>query len=250
MNLPRKEVIKLDSVVKRFGGVVAVQGMSFDCAEAELIGLIGPNGSGKTTIINMMSGALHPDSGGIEVRGKPMAGAKAHEFAHMGVGRTFQVPRLFNRMTVLQNLMVPALSDLSSQRKRARKDALDLLEFLQMSHIMNLEARHLSGGQKKLLELGRALMLKPSVLLLDEPFAGVHMALLEQIESHIRELNKQQYTILVVDHDIDAVKNLVKRLIVMADGRKIADGKPDAVLSEPAVIDAYAGVGARADDDY
>lgn len=248
MSQPKKEVAKLDSVVKRFGGVVAVRGMSFACAEAELIGLIGPNGSGKTTIINMMSGALRPNSGDIEIKGKVMSNASAHEFARLGVARTFQIPRLFNRMTVLQNLMVPGLSDLRSQRKQARREAFGLLEFLQMKHIAHLEARLLSGGQKKLLELGRALMLKPSLLLLDEPFAGVHLGLLEQIETHIRELNRQRYTIIVVDHDIDAVKNLVGRLIVMADGRKIADGVPDEVLSEPAVLDAYAGVGVAESD--
>ncbi|MBN9066315.1 MAG: ATP-binding cassette domain-containing protein, partial [Rhizobiales bacterium] len=155
--------------------------------------------------------------------------------------RTFQVPRLFRRMTVLENLMVPALSEATARHGPAEERAREVLAFLRLDHLTDDYARSLSGGQQKLLELGRALMLKPRLLLLDEPFAGVHPRLLEQIAEHIRALNRDGYTIVLVDHNLEAVQSVVTRVMVMARGRKIADGAAAEVLQDPEVVRAYTG---------
>jgi branched-chain amino acid transport system ATP-binding protein len=231
----------VEGLAKHFGGVHAVQGLSFTLSRGEIVGLIGPNGSGKTTTINMVTGALKPDDGAILVEGADMARSAAHLYARRGVARTFQVPRLFRRMTVLENLMVPALSDAAARHASAEERAREVLAFLRLDHLADDYARSLSGGQQKLLELGRALMLKPRLLLLDEPFAGVHPRLLEQIAEHIRTLNADGYTIVLVDHNLEAVQSVVNRVMVMARGRKIADGAAAEVLQDPEVVRAYTG---------
>jgi len=235
-------LVRAESLTKRFGGIRAVDDVSLEVEKGELIGLIGPNGSGKTTLINLMSGALAPDHGAIRVDGVSMGGKAAHVFARHGVGRTFQIPRLFRRMTVLENLIAPALAlNRTRGRADAERRALDVLTFLRLAHLARSEARALSGGQQKLLELGRALMLEPRVLLLDEPFAGVHPKLLSDLVERIEELSRAGYTIILVDHNLDAVRGLVRRLVVMARGRQIADGVPDEVLRHADVIEAYTG---------
>lgn len=230
-----------DGLAKHFGGIKAVSELSLGLAKGEIIGLIGPNGSGKTTTINMLAGALRPDCGAITINGTGLAGSAAHVFARNGVARTFQVPRLFRRMSVLENLIVPALSDPRARRARAEDKARGILKFLRLEALTDDYARSLSGGQQKLLELGRALMLDPALILLDEPFAGVHPRLLEQIIEHIKQLNEQGLTIIVVDHNLDAIRSVVRRTAVMAQGRKIADGAADVVLQDPEVVHAYTG---------
>jgi branched-chain amino acid transport system ATP-binding protein len=226
---------------KHFGGIQAVAEMSLDIAPGEIVGLIGPNGSGKTTTISMLCGALYSDGGQILMDGSDLTGMAAHFFARHGVARTFQVPRLFRRMSVLENLIVPALSDMRAKRTEAERKAGEILEFLRLAHLGQDYARSLSGGQQKLLELGRALMLDPKLILLDEPFAGVHPRLLNQIIEHIKALNERGMTIVLVDHNLDAIRSVVRRAAVMAQGRKIADGSVDDVLRDPAVIHAYTG---------
>jgi branched-chain amino acid transport system ATP-binding protein len=233
--------VAASNLAKHFGGAHAVDDLSFVLCAGEIVGLIGPNGSGKTTTINMVTGALSPDRGAIHLDGTDMTGAPAHRFARRGVARTFQVPRLFRRMTVMENLIVPALTDPTERRRAAEERAREILAFLRLDHLANDYARALSGGQQKLLELGRALMLRPRLVLLDEPFAGVHPRLLEEIIDHIRVLNERGYTIVVVDHNLDAIRSVVRRVLVMAMGRKIADGDAAAVLQDPAVIKAYTG---------
>ncbi|TSD89408.1 ATP-binding cassette domain-containing protein [Mycobacterium sp. KBS0706] len=230
---------------KHFGGVHAVEDLSFGLGRGEIVGLIGPNGSGKTTTINMVTGALKPNGGAIRVGDHDMAGAPAHRFAQRGVARTFQVPRLFRRMTVMENLIVPALSDPGERRAAAEERARGVLRFLKLGHLADQYARALSGGQQKLLELGRALMLKPRLLLLDEPFAGVHPRLLEQIIEHIKSLNRDGHTIVVVDHNLEAIQSVVTRVMVMARGHKIADGGVAEVLRNPDVVRAYTGTRAH-----
>ena len=228
-------------LAKHFGGIVAVADMSLHLHRGEIIGLIGPNGSGKTTTINMIAGALGPDAGSIAIDGIDMTRSPAHAFAHRGVARTFQVSRLFRRMTVMENLIVPALSNAATRRAAAEARARDVLAFLRLEHLAHEYARLLSGGQQKLLELGRALMLEPMLVLLDEPFAGVHPRLLGEIIEHIRKLNRDGLTIVIVDHNLDAIRSVVQRTVVMANGRKIADGAVEDVLRDPAVIHAYTG---------
>lgn len=232
---------RAEDLVKRFGGIVAVDGLSLVLERGELVALIGPNGSGKTTTINMIAGAMKPDRGAITIGDTSMAGCAAHLFARSGVARTFQVPRLFKRMSVLENLLVPALADPAARFPAAKARAGEVLQFLKLEHLARAQARTLSGGQQKLLELGRALMPRPALLLLDEPFAGVHPKLLDQISAHIRTLNSEGHTIVIVDHNLDAIRQLVRRAIVMAQGRMIADGAVDEVFRDPTVIRAYTG---------
>ena len=230
-----------EALVKRFGGVTAVSGVSFRIERGELIGLIGPNGSGKTTLINLVTGALQPDAGRIRIDGRDMKGRRPHHFARAGVGRTFQVPRLFQRMTVRENMMVPALAG-SRRAGDVRRRIDEVLAFLSLVDLAEARARALSGGQRKLLELGRALMLEPTILCLDEPFAGVHPRLLDQILDHIAVLNRRGYPLIIVDHNLDAVRRVAeRRLMVMARGELIADGPPQEVLANPAVVSAYIG---------
>jgi branched-chain amino acid transport system ATP-binding protein len=227
---------------KRFGGILANDTVNFEVAEGDLIGLIGPNGSGKTTLINLLTGHLKPDGGDIVLRGHRTGGRPAHIYAAMGVARTFQLTQLFGRMTVLENLLVPALTRRHSTWQDASRRARGYLEFLNLSHLENLDAKKLSGGQQKLLELGRCLMLEPAVLFLDEPFAGVHPQLRDELIKRIQELHQAGRTFVVVDHDMESILRISQRLVVMARGRKIADGPPAEVRTDQAVLAAYAGL--------
>ena len=238
---PDAPFLAVTALEKSFGGIGAVADLTIELARGELVGLIGPHGSGKTTTINLVTCALRPDGGAITLEGAEMAGLPAYAYARRGVARTFQVPRLFTRMTLIENLVVPALTDAGTTRRQAEARAREVLAFLRLEHLTHALARTLSGGQQKLLEVGRALMLEPRLLFLDEPFAGVHPRLLEQIVEHIRTLNGQGYTIVLVDHNLDAVRSVVRRTLVMARGQKIADGASEDVLQDPAVVRAYTG---------
>jgi ABC-type branched-subunit amino acid transport system ATPase component len=228
--------------VKRFGGIVANDAVDFTVAEGDLIGLIGPNGSGKTTLINVLTGHLDPDAGGVRVRGEAMSGRPPHLYAAMGIARTFQLTQLFGRMTVLENMLVPGLTRPHSAWDEVTRRARGYLEFLNLSQVEQLHAKNLSGGQQKLLELGRCLMLEPAVLFLDEPFAGVHPRLREEIITAIRELHRSGRTFVVVDHDMESIFRIARRLVVMARGKKIADGDPATVREDQTVLAAYAGL--------
>ena len=230
------------ALVKRFGGIAATDSVDFSVAEGDLVGLFGPNGSGKTTLINLLTGHLTPEGGDVVVRGRRMTARSPHEFAALGVARTFQLTQLFGRMTVLENMLVPGLTRPGSTRESATAQALKYLSFLNLIHLEGLEAKNLSGGQQKLLELGRALMLEPSVLFLDEPFAGVHPRLRDQLIKRILELHASGRTFVVVDHDMESILRVARRLVVMARGRKIADGPPAAVRANQSVLAAYSGL--------
>ncbi|HET7343380.1 MAG TPA: ABC transporter ATP-binding protein [Methylomirabilota bacterium] len=238
----RAELVRGAGVVKRFGGIVANDAVDLVVAEGDLIGLIGPNGSGKTTLINVLTGHLEPDGGEVVVRGARMGGRAAHVYAGLGVARTFQLTQLFGRMTVLENMLVPGLTRPRSAWDEVVRRAHRYLEFLSLAGVAQLPAKNLSGGQQKLLELGRCLMLEPAVLFLDEPFAGVHPRLRDELITRIRELHQGGRTFVVVDHDMESILRLSRRLVVMARGRKIADGAPDAVRADQAVLAAYAGL--------
>jgi len=235
-------LIEARGLVKRFGGIVAVRGLEFAVKAGELVGLIGPNGSGKTTTINMLTGHLKPAGGEIYVRGHRADGLAASSFAALRVGRTFQITRLFSRMSVLENMLVPGLARRQSTRHEVTLAARRHLEFLGLSALERLQAKNLSGGQQKLLELGRALMLDPDILFLDEPFAGVNPFLRDEIITLVRQLHAQGRTFVIVDHDIQALQRLVLRLAVMSRGEKIADGPVAEVRENQEVLRAYAGI--------
>jgi len=236
------ELVRGVGLVKRFGGIVANERVDFVVAEGDLVGLIGPNGSGKTTLINMLTGHLEPDGGEVLVRGARVSGRPPHVYAAMGVARTFQLTQLFGRMSVLENMLVPGLTRPHSTWDEVARRARGHLELLSLSHLEQLPARNLSGGQQKLLELGRCLMLEPAVVFLDEPFAGVHPRLRDELVKQIRQLHQAGRTFVVVDHDMESILRIARRLVVMARGSKIADGEPDAVRADQTVLAAYAGL--------
>jgi branched-chain amino acid transport system ATP-binding protein len=239
---PNSALIEGAGLAKHFGGIAAVDGVDLTVSAGDLIGLIGPNGSGKTTLINVLTGHLSPNAGRVVVRGHRMTARPPHEFAGRGVARTFQLTQLFGRMTVLENMLVPGLTRPHSTRDTAAKQARTYLAFLNLIHLEGLDAKNLSGGQQKLLELGRALMLEPSVLFLDEPFAGVHPRLRDELIKRIQQLHASGRTFVVVDHDMESILRIAKRLVVMARGRKIADGPPDVVRADQNVLAAYSGL--------
>ncbi|HEX7199931.1 MAG TPA: ABC transporter ATP-binding protein [Dongiaceae bacterium] len=235
------ELVRGVGVTKSFGGILANDAVEFAIAEGDLIGLIGPNGSGKTTLINILTGHLRPDRGDVILRGRRMSDRPAHIYAAMGVARTFQLTQLFGRMTVLENLLVPGLTRRHSSWASAVQRARSYLEFLNLGHLEHLHAKNLSGGQQKLLELGRCLMLEPAILFLDEPFAGVHPRLRDELIKRIQELHQAGRTFVIVDHDTEAILRISRRLVVMNRGRKIADGPPAEIRVDQAVVAAYAG---------
>jgi len=234
--------LEIRDVVKRFGGILALKGVTLSFSGNELVGLIGPNGSGKSTLVNTIGGIYTPEKGQIFFNGTDITSHKPHHVARLGIGRTFQVTRAFRRMTVMENLLVPGMALAPREGARAwEKRAREVLEFLTMYHLRDDYARSLSGGQQKLLELGQVMMTDPSIILLDEPFAGVHPRLMETIFEYIKALHQDGKAFIIVSHDMDSIFTLSERLVVLSYGEVIADGDPDVVKQDEVVIEAYLG---------
>ncbi|MBI2152865.1 MAG: ABC transporter ATP-binding protein [Candidatus Rokubacteria bacterium] len=226
-------MLALKQLTKAFGGVRAIDNLTVSFEPHRVHGLIGPNGAGKTTLFNLTSGTLRPDNGEISFNGVPITWWNPWNIARLGIGRTFQTIRIFPKMTVLQNMMVPYGTDPSR--------SVELLEFVGLREFRDAPARELSYGQQKLLEFARALVTSPRFVLLDEPTAGVNPILVEKIMGHIRNLTRDGKTFIVIEHDMKVIMNLCERIVVLHNGEKIADGPPEMIKTNQQVIDAYFG---------
>jgi ABC-type branched-subunit amino acid transport system ATPase component len=235
-------------LTKSFGGVTAVDAATVAFQDGKVNALIGPNGSGKTTFFNCVTGMIRPDSGRASYRGQDITGKAPHRITRAGIGRSFQLCRVFPRMTVLDNLLVAVRAgglkaQLTSARDRAEiARARGWLERMGIDHLERAEARNLSWGQQKLLELAGVMMGDPETILLDEPAGGVNPALLERIAGLVRQLNQEGRTFVIVEHNMDLVMGLSDHIVVFDRGRPIAEGPPSAIKSDPRVLEAYLGV--------
>lgn len=234
-----KPALRVAEVSKRFGALSAVDGVSFRLAPGEILGVIGPNGSGKSTLFNLVSGVYVPDRGHVYLQDREITGLPAFKVARAGLCRTFQIASPFAKMSVWENLLTAA--SVGFWRGHARR-AGQVLDLLRLSHLRDELAENLSGGQQKLLELGRVLMRDPSVVLLDEIGAGVNPALKEQLAEAILDQRGSGRAFVVVEHDMEFVRSLCDRVMVMALGKVIVEGDFDTVVSHPEVIESYLGM--------
>ncbi len=247
-------IVIADNVVRKFGGLTAVDVEHVEIQRGAITALIGPNGAGKTTFFNLLTGFDKPDSGNWTFNGTALAGVAPHKVARLGMVRTFQLTKALFRLSVLDNMrlgarhqkgegilraLIPTLW--KSQENQITKQAMELLTRFKLDAKADDFAAALSGGQRKLLEMARALMVEPELVMLDEPMAGVNPALTQSLLGHIKDLREQGMTVLFVEHDMDMVRDISDWVIVMAQGKVVAEGPPESVMSNPAVIDAYLG---------
>jgi ABC-type branched-subunit amino acid transport system ATPase component len=240
-------LLEVKGLEMRFGGVHAVDGASFVVPEGSITALIGPNGSGKTTIFNLIGGTMAPDAGEVWLAGQRIDGKPPWRRAHLGLGRTFQITRLFGEMTVLENVVAPlrefhlGLLGANAVSGPEARRAEELLDFVGMRKYRDVRASALSYGQQKLVELAQILMLDPKLIMLDEPAGGINPTLIERIGEMIRELNARGKTFLIVEHNMPFVLGLCNPVLVLARGKTISSGTPDEVQRDPHVLDAYLG---------
>ena len=249
-------MLQISKINKRFGGLKVLNNLSFKIEKGSISGLIGPNGAGKTTLFNVINGSIKPDSGSVQLDNYELIGLQPHELFEIGVLRTFQIPHEFFSLTVLDNLLVVPPNNIGEMffgqwffEKKIKKieeinvkKAQDILDILGLSHLEKEYAGNLSGGQKKLLELGRVMMVEPEIILLDEVGAGVNKTLLKKITNIIKKLNKEKkYTFIMIEHDLDFISKLCDTIIVMAEGQFLTQGNIQQIKSNQKVIDIYLG---------
>lgn len=255
--LPRLELplLAATSLVKNFGGIKAVDHAAIEVTKGSITGLVGPNGAGKTTLFNLLSNFIRADSGRVIFDGEPVHQLQPHIIARMGMVRTFQVARALSRLSVLDNLLLAAQKqtgekfwntwlrhqEIALEEKQNREKAFTVLDSIGLAHMAHEYAGALSGGQRKLLEMGRALMTDPKLILLDEPAAGVNPTLINQICDRIQRWNREGMTFLIIEHNMDVIMSLCDRVWVMAEGRNLAVGTPTEIQANPEVLEAYLG---------
>lgn len=240
-------ILKVEGIKKSFGGVQALDGCSFSVEEGSITGLIGPNGSGKTSLFNTVTGYVRPDAGKVTLGTQPITDLNPDQIFASGIGRTFQQVRVFPRLTVLENVHVAfsgkgwrhAISRASRAGEQER--AVEILRYVDLEKLKDVPAGSLSFGQKKLLEFATLLIANPKVILLDEPAGGINPTMIGRIGSYIRDLNSRGITFLVVEHNMEFVMGLCQKIVVMGRGRVIAEGPPSEVRKNPEVLEAYLG---------
>jgi branched-chain amino acid transport system ATP-binding protein len=236
----KREIITINKVSKSFHGIQALNSVSFDVFEKAVFGIIGPNGAGKSTLLNVINGIYAADEGEIVFGSIILNDLKVFDIAQLGISRTFQVARIFRRMSVLENMLAPTIV-LTESASNTRMRVMDLLEFVGLSQKKDQYAYELSGGQQKLLEFARALVTDPSLILMDEPFAGVHPEIKVRLIDNIKQLNDKEKTFVIVSHDMRSVSELCDQVVVLNFGQKLTEGPPETVLNDEAVIQAYLG---------
>jgi branched-chain amino acid transport system ATP-binding protein len=234
-------LLSVANVTKSFGGLVAVDAMSFDIQPGEIMGLMGPNGAGKTTLLNVIAGEYKPDTGTIKFKGQDITGLPPHKICHLGITRTYQIPKPFTNLTALQNVMVSAIYGRNLSRKDAEKEAMQVLQIVGLTDRKDMPARDLLVVTLKRLELARALATKPTLLLLDEVAAGLTEEEIPAILALIEQVNSMGVTIILIEHVMKVMMQAVDKIVVMDKGAKIAEGKPDAIMKDSKVIEAYFG---------
>ena len=254
---PKSIPLRVEGLRKKFGGIVAVDDATFEVEEGSLTGLIGPNGAGKSTTFNCITGVHDPTAGSIYFQGEGITSFSPDDVANRGLVRTFQIARELEEMTVLENMMLApkgqrgealwrsvlpvARRSTIQQEEEVLENCWEMLEFFEIDHLAHEYAGNLSGGQRKLLELARALLTDPTMLLLDEPFAGVNPSLEKRLLEHIHELREEGYTFLIVEHDMDLIMENCEHIIVMHQGKVLTEGSPADIKSDEEVIEAYLG---------
>jgi ABC-type branched-subunit amino acid transport system ATPase component len=233
-------LFRADGLTKRFGGLVAVNNLTFQIQEKEIVGLIGPNGAGKTTVFNLISGILSPDHGHLLMDGKDITGLKVHTRSLMGIGRTFQIVRPFDGMTVLENVMVPLLAR-DRDPQKAEKKALTVLKQSGLAALAQASPQSITVAQRKRLEIARALATQPRFLMLDEVLAGLNPVEVAESLPLIRQIRDSGVTIFMIEHVMAALMSVSGRVLVMDEGNLVASGTPDEVVANPRVIEAYLG---------
>jgi ABC-type branched-subunit amino acid transport system ATPase component len=247
----------VENVRKSFGGLVASDDATFDVERGTITGLIGPNGAGKSTLFNLVSGFYEPDAGRIEVDGTDVTGMEPHEIAAHGLVRTFQTPRKLEGMTVREAMLVgpqhqpgesfhklfTAPGEVAAAEAKNLADARHILEEFEIDHLATQPATSLSGGQMKLVELARAMLAEPEILLLDEPVAGVNPTLTKDLAAQIRRLHEEGTTFLIIEHDMEFIMEMADPIVVLNKGSVLTEGSPEVVRSDERVVDAYLGGG-------